>query len=211
MKYKVGDKVRVRRDLEERYDCSPVVNSIMAEMRGNILTIRTEIETYGYEAHENPWNWSDDMLESADSAKFPSFTEIVEKAGIKKGDRVLINGHNMIYNGESLLSESNNGKIKGPILGQSFKILPKPKTGAEILAHLKELRGDWEPDWKDYSKDRYFITYSHYHKEWIRFYWRRCEVCGALIFNYENIDKALEYLNSLTEEESMNLLKEMRI
>lgn len=59
MKYKVGDKVRVRRDLEERYDCSPVVNPTMAEMRGNILTIEAMMAPNRYSVHENLWHWSE--------------------------------------------------------------------------------------------------------------------------------------------------------
>ena len=64
-KFKVGDKVRVRRDLvqDKCYDgvrCS----SIMARMGGEVLTIDC-VESDYYRVEENIFCWSDEMLEPA--------------------------------------------------------------------------------------------------------------------------------------------------
>lgn len=67
MKYKVGDKVRVRRDLvvDESYGGVCFVKN-MAHWRGHIVTI-SRIGDYFYKIEEtsNPfdYNWSDEMFE----------------------------------------------------------------------------------------------------------------------------------------------------
>lgn len=76
-RYKVGDKVRVRKDLktgveyymrsgpeigESFYGCV----SEMVEMRGEVLTISiVDEDGWGYAVEENSWNWVDEMLEPA--------------------------------------------------------------------------------------------------------------------------------------------------
>lgn len=67
-KYKIGDKVRVRTDLDNKKLYGNIgVGSIMINMGGKILTIRQVDCTPGHYSHyhvkENDWNWTDEMLE----------------------------------------------------------------------------------------------------------------------------------------------------
>ena len=66
MKYKVGDKVRVRKDLVEGTHYGKyVVTSDMIDMSGMVLTIK-EVDTCGgYIALEDPYSyyWTDEMFE----------------------------------------------------------------------------------------------------------------------------------------------------
>ena len=67
MKYKVGDKVRVKRTLSAASSYGGVlVNTDMAKRGGEIATI-TKIYDGGYNISGDYWFWSDEMLEPADS------------------------------------------------------------------------------------------------------------------------------------------------
>ena len=63
MKYKVGDKVRVRRDLEEgkAYGGWDALED-MVKMRGETVTIR-RVRSSAYELEEKGLMWTDEMLE----------------------------------------------------------------------------------------------------------------------------------------------------
>ena len=65
MKYKVGDKVRVRRDLEEYGQYGKYgANRNMAELHGSIVEIKkVENENQRYEINDNLYYWTDEMLE----------------------------------------------------------------------------------------------------------------------------------------------------
>ena len=69
MKYKVGDKVRVRTDLteDERYG-GIFVTDEMADMRGMTVTIEDANEKSGYGIKEDPdeYMWTDEMFEPVD-------------------------------------------------------------------------------------------------------------------------------------------------
>lgn len=77
--YKVGDKVMVRKDIQEGDHCRMVscterpgwrgmyVNSEMAAKAGKIVTIRNIMEDtscgYKYIIKEDCWSWTDEMFE----------------------------------------------------------------------------------------------------------------------------------------------------
>lgn len=63
MKYKVGDKVRVRRDLEEnkKYGGWDALED-MVKMRGEIVTIK-RVRSSAYELEEKGLMWTDEMFE----------------------------------------------------------------------------------------------------------------------------------------------------
>ena len=63
MKYKVGDKVRVRSDLEECEEYGGWYTSeCMVRMRGEIVTIRG-VGSSAYELEESDLMWTDEMFE----------------------------------------------------------------------------------------------------------------------------------------------------
>lgn len=67
MKYKVGDKVRVRSDLEigEYYGDDQFIDE-MADLRGKIVTIESVCSSNYKECYyisESIYNWTDEMLE----------------------------------------------------------------------------------------------------------------------------------------------------
>ena len=65
MKYKVGDKVRVRNDLEVgKYYGKDLAVEEMTFWRGKIVTI-SALEDDGYRIKEDNWFWTEEMLEPA--------------------------------------------------------------------------------------------------------------------------------------------------
>lgn len=69
MKYKVGDKVKVREDLEYNvFYGGTRVNEDMIMHKGKILTIRA-IDCKQYLMEEDNWCWTDEMLEDVEEKK----------------------------------------------------------------------------------------------------------------------------------------------
>ena len=69
VKYKVGDKVRVRIDLVpcEKYGSLTFLDGSMSKCAGQICTIKEVLSGKKYHVSENPFGWSEEMLEPADS------------------------------------------------------------------------------------------------------------------------------------------------
>ena len=87
MKFKVGDKIKVRKGLivgrgyGDWYFCSS-----MEQWKGKIMTIR-EVRSDSYKVEENNWGWSEEMLERAgytyeDLKKSPIGTKAIFANGI---------------------------------------------------------------------------------------------------------------------------------
>ena len=90
MRFKVGDKVRVRTDLEDgkEYGSCTFVSE-MEEYEGKIITIKEVAGDY-YEAEETKgWSWTDEMLE-----------EITEEPQVKEY-RITVNGKKVIAKNDS--------------------------------------------------------------------------------------------------------------
>lgn len=84
MKFKVGDKVRVKKDLEEGHDYKYYVDSEMQELAGRIVTIkRVGKESYEIEEDNRFWEWTEDMLEELkkptkdELLKMPEGTKVI--------------------------------------------------------------------------------------------------------------------------------------
>lgn len=72
MKYKVGDKVRVREDLivGEKYG-NDVFTSTMVSFKGKVVTINKVIGLkYEIEEDGKTWNWTDEMFSGKVSEDF---------------------------------------------------------------------------------------------------------------------------------------------
>ena len=83
MKYKVGDKVRVREDLSrEKYYDGCYVNPVMGEFAGRIVTISRALElTNRYEIKEDNmrWCWTDEMFETLEDENITDETNVSEE------------------------------------------------------------------------------------------------------------------------------------
>lgn len=90
MKYKVGDKVRVREDLstDKRYDGCNVTPS-MTVFLGKTVTIhkvREAINRYEIEEDYEKWNWTDGMFEPLESENSADETNVSEEWVLCKDD-----------------------------------------------------------------------------------------------------------------------------
>ena len=90
MKYKVGDKVRVREDLstDKMYD-ECYVHSLMVVFLGKTVTIheaRENINRYRIEEDCGAWYWTDSMFESLESKNPADETNVSEEWVLCKDD-----------------------------------------------------------------------------------------------------------------------------
>ena len=82
MKYKIGDKVLVRPDLEEgKIYGDEVVMSDMLFFRGKIVTIEQIYHPYCYRIKEDPdqWHWTDEMFSEKEPEEIKSDLEEIKK------------------------------------------------------------------------------------------------------------------------------------
>lgn len=124
MKYKVGDKVRVRRDLEEYGQYGKYgVNRNMAELHGSIVEIKkVENEEQRYEINDNLYYWTDEMFE-------PVEDELTAEEATKILGEICC--ENKCYNGCPI------GKARGKMSCHFFR-RDKPKEVIEILKQWKK-------------------------------------------------------------------------
>lgn len=123
MKYKVGDKVRVRSDLEKNKGYGGWYTSEgMVKMRGEIVTIRG-VGSSAYELEENYLMWTDEMFEGL----------VEDELTAEEATRILgeICCENKCYNGCPI------GKARGKMSCHFFR-RDKPKEVIEILKQWKK-------------------------------------------------------------------------
>ena len=127
MKYKVGDKVRVRRDLEEYGQYGKYgANRNMAELHGSIVEIKkVENEEQRYEINDNLYYWTDEMFEPVE-----------DELTAEEATRILgeICCENKLCGGCPI------SEAKGKMTCQSFR---RDKT-EEVLEILKRWKKDHE-------------------------------------------------------------------
>lgn len=93
MKYKVGDKVRVRTDLviDGTYGGVCFVKN-MAHWRGHIVTI-SRIGDYFYKIEENSnpfdYNWTDEMFEKPNNYKNMTVADLLNKTDVTAGGLII--------------------------------------------------------------------------------------------------------------------------
>ena len=90
MKYKVGDKVRVREDLstDKRYDGCYVTHS-MTKFVGKTVTIRKvreNLNRYEIKEDDRVWDWTDGMFEPLESENSTDETNVSEEWVLYKDD-----------------------------------------------------------------------------------------------------------------------------
>lgn len=148
MKYKVGDKVKVRDDLKvyDYYGCYMMTN-IMSNFSGKEVTIDYVSNTfYTIEEDENAYRWTDEMFEDvkddeAETAKFRAFLEEVANLDADDYDKeyamlkdIVDCGYNAHYKDKYDYDEAVNGLCN---FYRKFKPTEKKKmTKAEIEAEL---------------------------------------------------------------------------
>lgn len=156
MKFKVGDKVRVREDLEidKMYGNYEFIKE-MAHLKGEIITIK-EVLKSGYRIEEEYYMWTDEMLEEVKKeAQEKTFREVI--ADIKEGE-VWECGH-------ILITKSNDGiELKGMSSYSSyftddnkiFKLQRKEYTFEEAFKAYE----DGKEIESCYSGDKYMIQHG---------------------------------------------------
>lgn len=125
MKYKVGDKVKVRSDLKcEEYYGGITFNFEMNKFKGMEITIaRVNYGGY-YEVLETPYNFTDEMLESVEEMSAEEATKILGKICCES----------------EVCAECPISEAKGKMTCQNFR---RDKAG-EVLEILKQWKADHE-------------------------------------------------------------------
>lgn len=97
MKYKVGDKVKIRKDLEvgEEYDDTLFIND-MLQYKGKIAVITyvaIDDDYYDIDLDDGKWTWADDMFEDcikkSDSDTSMTVKDLLNKTDVEKGGLII--------------------------------------------------------------------------------------------------------------------------
>lgn len=125
MKYKVGDRVRIKRDLKQGDDYEFGVIDEMEGLKGHVVTIaRIDGNIYKLKEDKGDWNWSEEMFE-----KLAEFN----KSDLKDGDVVTYRS------GEKRIVTDNAEKLRG------FNCIGHHYTSS-FEEDLKEAYGDTDLD-----------------------------------------------------------------
>jgi hypothetical protein len=131
-KYKVGDKVKVREDLElnKKYG-SIVCLPEMLRKAGKTITIRSVASTSNYRINESIYAWSDDMFVT----QKPRIAEIL---GLIDGKKYEIQGYgrNFCYVESGVLYNANGQTVASTWL---VRIIENPELLQEITTKSKRM------------------------------------------------------------------------
>ena len=108
MKFKVGDKVKIKEDLSWRKKYKTLITPQMEVHKGKIAKIVaiTRRGSYILDIEDRPWHWSEDTLEPVEKKVFTKSDlkdgDIVTyrsgTSGIKNGNMILESGDSHFYN-----------------------------------------------------------------------------------------------------------------
>ena len=130
MKYKVGDKVRIREDLitEERYGGLTFVPS-MEQYKGKVVTITNIIVNfdddccYNIDIDDGNWHWTDGMLEDIkDTPKNVDIGYYLEYCGHRVIENVYYGGYAHDHNHVFCTTADNKNQYTLPIDSIEFII-----------------------------------------------------------------------------------------
>lgn len=131
-KYKVGDKVRVKSDLNADDVYGGVrVNRTMAKSGNEILTIEKIVGNKEYRVEENRWLWSEDMLEPVEAT-----VTLKELQEIKKDNIIPTYYHKGNYDVIQFCNDNDIDFTTGNIIKYITRY--KGKNGIEDLRKAQE-------------------------------------------------------------------------
>lgn len=142
MKYKVGDKVKVREDLEIGETYGGLTFSVqMREYRGQIVTIKTaDDDSYQIEEDELNWYWTDEMLEDVKNDN-KSIGQIIDEC-LKSPEMILKQSNIIATKAKEALEkvERENKELKATIIEKEKYIeYLKGEIDGMLLINNKEV------------------------------------------------------------------------
>lgn len=123
MKFKVGDRVKVRKDLKYNvFYGGNRVNEQMFMHRGQILTIRA-VDGNNYLMEEDNWHWNDEMFENKDyTYEDLKKTPIGTKIKFENGETLLKDGASLFESDGYVRTIEELKKFETRLLGKIVKI-----------------------------------------------------------------------------------------
>lgn len=187
MKFKVGDKVRIKENLKERNDYKYYVHSNMQNLAGKIVTIESvREESYKIEQDNGYWDWTEDMFEEI---KKPTKEELLK---MPKGTKVITDkkeNNEFIFDG---CDDFENEK------GDFFWNI--------------DVNEDLSLDDKDYGTKIIEIQTQKYETCWKEYYQNKPEENNLLILTHiedNNVKVRNINLNELPEDQKEKIIKEL--
>ena len=187
MKFKVGDKVRIKENLKERNDYKYYVHSNMQNLAGKIVTIESvREESYKIEQDNGYWDWTEDMFEEI---KKPTKEELLK---MPKGTKVITDkkeNNEIIFDG---CDDFENEK------GDFFWNI--------------DVNEDLSLDDKDYGTKIIEIQTQKYETCWKEYYQNKPEENNLLILTHiedNNVKVRNINLNELPEDQKEKIIKEL--
>lgn len=142
MKYKIGDKVRVREDLKVgKFYNEWFFNEEMAELKGKVVEIE-DVDSDFYYIKEDGYYWSDEMFSGLADEPRNLIPLIAKELGVEMGEEFKISNQHYVYKftEDGLIGIKSNGTFSASCVflelisgkGNIIKLPPKPKlTEAE--------------------------------------------------------------------------------
>ncbi len=159
MKFKVGDKVRVKKDLEEGHDYKYYVDSIMQDLAGKIVTIKSvRVESYKIEQDNGYWDWTEDMLEEI---KKPTKEELLK---MPEGTKVIIDkeeNNEFIFDGDDMF-ENDEGDFFWDVDVNEDLSLDSEDCGTKIIEiQTQKYETYWKEDYQNKPEENNLLILTH--------------------------------------------------